>query len=172
MLLEAAAPLHLSVLNPLSHLSDDELVAEHSRQAVNNHFLGEMVRRHKKGSADLGNRIWWLNLWLLVFTVAMFLLTGVLVWTAFREVRSERGQAAGGAWVMWQEIHLSTGSELGVVTGHPTSAECERALTNFASRLRQNGNSFELMEPRLLSSGSSKIMCLPDTIDPRGPKGK
>jgi len=37
-----------------------------------------------KASADLGNRIWWLTLWLLVFTVVIAGLTGVLVWTAWR----------------------------------------------------------------------------------------
>jgi hypothetical protein len=46
----------------------------------------EMMRRLKdaivaqeRSSAVLGRRIWWLNLWLLVFTVMICILTGVLV---------------------------------------------------------------------------------------------
>ena len=78
----------MSPENPLRQLSDDELVARHSLQAADNHFLSELIRRlkltlesHKTTSEDLGNKIWWLNLWLLVFTIAIAVLTGVLVWT-------------------------------------------------------------------------------------------
>ncbi len=73
-----------TVKNPLAHLSDDQLVEEHSRSGANSHYVSEMLRRHMVASADLGNKIWWLNLWLLVFTIAIAGLTGVLVWTAFR----------------------------------------------------------------------------------------
>jgi hypothetical protein len=37
-----------------------------------------------RASADLGNKIWWLNFWLLAFTVAIRAMTGVLVWLALR----------------------------------------------------------------------------------------
>src|SRR5260370_566479 len=89
-----------------------------------------MLRRHKKGSADLGNRVWWLNLWLLVFTFAIFLLTGALVWTALREMGSERGQtAAQGAWVLWNDSTSTKGvsrEELWrPVRGFTTQAECQ-----------------------------------------------
>jgi hypothetical protein len=73
-----------AVKNPLAHLSDDQLVEEHSRSGANSHYVSEMLRRQMKSSADLGDKIWWLNFWLLVFTIAIALLTGVLVWTAFR----------------------------------------------------------------------------------------
>ncbi len=76
----------MSVVNTLEHLSDTELVAEHSRQGVNTHFLSEMLRRQMTASADLGNKIWWLNLWLLVFTIAIFVLTSVLVWMTLRGI--------------------------------------------------------------------------------------
>ena len=35
--------------NPLEHHSDDELVAAHSKQPADNHFLSEMLRRHDEG---------------------------------------------------------------------------------------------------------------------------
>jgi hypothetical protein len=70
--------------NPLAHLSDDEVVYEHSYSGANSHFVSEMLRRHMKASADLGNKIWWLNFWLLAFTVAIAAMTGALVWFTLR----------------------------------------------------------------------------------------
>jgi len=67
--------------NPLAHCSDDELVAEHTIQGANSHFLSEMMRRHKDASEVLGRRM---NRWLLWFTIAIFALTGVLVWLGFK----------------------------------------------------------------------------------------
>jgi hypothetical protein len=78
--------------NPLAGYSDDGLVAEawqhQARQGV---FGIEMSRRLKIAIAEqsraaekLGNKIWWLNFWLLVATVAILVLTGVLVWHALR----------------------------------------------------------------------------------------
>ena len=66
--------------NSLFTLSDNELVAAHAVQPVNNYFLSEMLRRHKNVSEDIGRRIWWLNLFLLFFTVAIAGLTFVQVW--------------------------------------------------------------------------------------------
>jgi hypothetical protein len=74
----------MSAENPLKHFSDDELVAEHSRQVMNTHFLTEMLRRHMKASAELGGKLWWLNVLLLVFTIAICGLTGALVWVTLR----------------------------------------------------------------------------------------
>jgi hypothetical protein len=33
----------------------------------------------------LGNKIWWLNFWLLAFTIVIALRTAALVWTEFRK---------------------------------------------------------------------------------------
>jgi hypothetical protein len=68
-----------TVVNPLAHLSNDELVAEHHKSGVNSHFLTEMTRRLMRSNERLST-------WLLVFTVAIFLLTGVLVWIALRDM--------------------------------------------------------------------------------------
>ena len=69
-------------INPLERLSEAELVVKHSNQPADNHFLTEMLRRHMTASKDLGDKIWWLNFWLLGATVAILALTGVLVWHA------------------------------------------------------------------------------------------
>ena len=65
--------------NPLADLSDDELVAQHFQRAVDTHFLSEMLRRHKKVTEELGRKMWWLNLLLLLVTIAIAVLTAVEV---------------------------------------------------------------------------------------------
>ncbi len=74
----------MNVGNPLEHLPEAELVRQHSNRPADNHFLTEMLRRHMTTSQNLGDKIWWLNLWLLVATLAILTLTGVLVWHALR----------------------------------------------------------------------------------------
>jgi hypothetical protein len=121
--------------------------------------------------------VWLLRLtWAIaVLTLAIFLLTGVLVWTAFREARSGRGQTAGGAWVMWNQSGTQPHV---VVSAHPSSSACEAAMADFVSGLRKNGAFVETMGPRLFAwhrtddSPFATSLCLPDTVDPRGPKGK
>lgn len=68
--------------NPYAHLSDDEIVSRHSREGSNSHYISEMMRRQTLVSQKLGDRIWWLNLWLLVFTIVIAVLTGALLWSA------------------------------------------------------------------------------------------
>jgi len=70
--------------NPLEDLPEAELVRQHASRPADNHFLTEMLRRHMKASTDLGDKIWWLNAWLLAATLAILALTGVLVWHALR----------------------------------------------------------------------------------------
>jgi hypothetical protein len=65
--------------NPLADLSDDELVAQHSQQPADTHFLSEMLRRHKNVTEQLGRKMWWLNLLLLLVTIAIAVLTAVEV---------------------------------------------------------------------------------------------
>jgi len=73
--------------NPLAKLSEEELVAAHAVQAVNNHFLTEMLRRHKVTTEDIGTKLERLNKLLLWFTIAIAGMTLVLVlhavWTTF-----------------------------------------------------------------------------------------
>jgi len=69
--------------NPLARVSDDDLVAAHSTQGVNSHFISEMLRRHKDVTVEAGNKINRLTWALLIFTAVIAVLTGVLVYDAF-----------------------------------------------------------------------------------------
>jgi len=68
------------------------LVAEAwSQGAPQGVFAIEMTRRlmnatvkQSRAAANVGNKIWWLNFWLLVFTVVIAAMTGVLLWLALR----------------------------------------------------------------------------------------
>src|SRR6266851_3527443 len=66
-----------SVVNPLAHFSNHELVAEHCKSGANSHFLSEMIRRLMESAERL-------TLWLLWFTIAIFLLTAVQAWVAWK----------------------------------------------------------------------------------------
>jgi hypothetical protein len=79
--------------SPLGHLADGEVVrlGLTGVPAMQGGYAVEMMRRLKDSmnagnasAAKLGDRIWWLNLWLLVFTVAIFGLTAVLVGSELR----------------------------------------------------------------------------------------
>jgi hypothetical protein len=185
--------LRVSIVNPLAHLSNDDLVATHSLHPLDSHYLTEMLRRHMGASEKLGNKIWWLNLWLLAFTVAIFVLTGVLVWTALHEVEYVRRQSmlvssrTEGAWVLWE----STGSsKTNTVSSEPVAAQatrqaCERELGESLGQFKsspgmtvrvddKNHEAFVTMTPKggRPTTTFFKYLCLPDTVDPRGPKGK
>ena len=75
--------------NPLADWSNDRLVAAaYVRGATPPQAAEvEMMRRLRvsidkqtASSNDLGIKLWWLNLWLLIFTIAIFALTGALTW--------------------------------------------------------------------------------------------
>ena len=78
--------------NPLAGYSDDGLVAEAwsqgARQGV---FAIEMTRRlmnatvkQSRAPENVGNKIWWLNFWLLVFTVVIAAMTAFCSGLALR----------------------------------------------------------------------------------------
>jgi hypothetical protein len=71
------------------------------------------------------------------------------------------------AWVLWQEVPVSSGRwslDRGMEIAFQTKADCEQML-------KARVQSLALMGPR--SSGPTPFLaCLPDTVDPRGPKGK
>ena len=78
--------------NPLADYSDAGLVAEAWMQGARQGVFGiEMMRRlmstitaQSRAAEDLGNKLRWLNFWLLFFTIAITGMTGVLVLLAFR----------------------------------------------------------------------------------------
>jgi len=70
------------------------------------------------------------------------------------------------AWVLW----LGTGATytpFGAYGGNPGEKECKEAATELMADMRKN--------PKQLGDflkSSSRYICLPDTVDPRGPKAK
>jgi hypothetical protein len=143
----------MSDVNPLADLSDGAVIAEHSQHPADNHYRSEMLRRHKKGSADLGDKIWWLNRWLLAFTIAICALTIVLVLVELGVMRRPHEQATRGAWVLWA-WNQTVGQRI-PLDAFTTGKACRADLLKFN----------EPMADPLLS-------CLPDSVDPRGPKGQ
>jgi hypothetical protein len=73
--------------NPLGGFLDDEVVQRvYDRGLPTGSGEVEMMRRLKdavqaseRSANALGYRIWWLNFWLLLFTIAIFGLTAVVV---------------------------------------------------------------------------------------------
>jgi len=71
------------------------------------------------------------------------------------------------AWVLWQEVPGKSGRwnlDTGMEVAFQTKADCEQQLKARVQFLAQ-------MEPRT-SAPTPFLACLPDTVDPRGPKGK
>jgi hypothetical protein len=74
--------------------------------------------------------------------------------------------SAEGAWVLW----LGTGTTytpFGAYGGSTGERECKEAVAQLMTEMRKN--STQLSE---FLKSSSRYICLPDTVDPRGPKGK
>jgi hypothetical protein len=87
------------------------------------------------------------------------------------------------AWVLWKEAATITANdrreEVAIDSAHASLADCDRALETVIISLRAgryepivgglkgNRNVVALKNGRSLS-----YRCLPDTIDPRAPKGK
>ena len=150
------------------------VVVEASRRVV------KAQEDSERSATQLGKRIWWLNLWLLVFTVALFLLTGVLVWTALREVGDARRQStdaaptsrAGSAWVLWSTFPTASEPQFEY---RPREAFEKKAECDAAKRKVEQTQFDEALyyEKRGLENTHSNWghRCLPDTVEPRGPKG-
>jgi hypothetical protein len=74
--------------------------------------------------------------------------------------------SADGAWVLW----LGTGTTytpFGAYGGVSGERECKESVAQLMTEMRKN--STQLSE---FLKSSSRYICLPDTVDPRGPKGK
>ena len=74
--------------------------------------------------------------------------------------------SAEGAWVLW----LGTGTTytpFGAYGGTTGERECKEAVAQLMTEMRKNTT--QLSE---FLKSSSRYICLPDTVDPRGPKGK
>jgi len=109
----------------------------------------------------LGKRLWWLNLWLLIFTAAICGLTLVLVLGELGVMKGPQGTATRGAWVIW-----------GVERPHYASSDARAWWVLAAYTTKQECESRRGVLHRERTSGGISYECLPDTVDPRGSKGK
>jgi hypothetical protein len=74
--------------------------------------------------------------------------------------------SAESAWVLW----LGTGTgytPFGAYGGQTGERECKEAIAQLMTEMRKDTTQLN----EFLKS-SSRYICLPDTLDPRGPKGK
>ena len=75
------------------------------------------------------------------------------------------------AWVLWQESESGSGRwalDSGVEVSFSAKADCEKqrdARFEFVARMQEQ-------ESPSRHSATPFFLCLPDTVDPRGPKGK
>jgi hypothetical protein len=113
-----------------------------------------------------------LTQWLSIVTVAVFVL-GIGLLLADSEIRrSPLGET--GRWVLWEERIIGNTREwriAGVNQPFEGKPACERAASD------QNDSEFTRLlatnEPAVtILRALANFTCLPDTVDPREPKGK
>jgi hypothetical protein len=94
--------------------------------------------------------------------------------------------SAGGAWVLWRDTTGggSPGPDVASVSAWETRQQCQQALEREIENARRIFKGSEVTvdmlsgSPRVWvsSKGTASLAmrysCLPDTVDPRGPKGK
>mgnify|MGYP001595515769 FL=1 len=87
--------------------------------------------------------------------------------------------AAERAWVLWLGTTAhAPGDGWSVHSAFPTEAECTGGLASYTDSLKGEGNKTASAPWGVRSAKwqrgevSVYLRCLPDTIDPRGPKGK
>ena len=72
------------------------------------------------------------------------------------------------AWVLWQ-AHVSASAEVGL----PVPADSFKTLEECKEAAEARMRKMEDLQKRTgAGAGSIFVRCLPDTVDPRGPKGK
>ena len=126
------------VLLATSGMQGQGAIVEASRRVV------KALEVSERSATALGKRIWWLTLWLLIFTAVICGLTIVLVLADFGALRRAPHEGASVLWWnsagMWEPIRA-----------WPTRQKCEEDKPHGTTALQWR--------------------CLPDTVDPRGPKG-
>lgn len=77
------------------------------------------------------------------------------------------------AWVLWKELlgkdDTGWNTYWGIEAAHKTKDECEK---NQARRSAEASSEENRKTRKALKIGDENYLCLPDTVDPRGPKGK
>ena len=78
------------------------------------------------------------------------------------------------AWMLWAEARTPSGDTTTVVSASETKQACERSLKEIL--VRAEANQAYLVRKHtsevLVPGSITRYICLPDTVDPRGPKGK
>ena len=92
--------------------------------------------------------------------------TAVLV--AFSLLTSAATAHAECAWILWAGGVKTSGEAVyAPLEGYPTRAECEKG------RRASSVDEVEQLKRDVAGAGMKlAFTCLPDTVDPRGPKGK
>jgi len=126
----------------------------------------------ERSATQLGKRIERLNWWLLAFTVAICLLTVVLLLVELGVMRRPHEQATSTAWVLWQLTISPNGEDhtravFAFSREEGSKSVCERARSEREKELKaQVDKDYEKTGKAYFYS----LTCLPDTVDPRGPK--
>ncbi len=84
------------------------------------------------------------------------------------------------AWVLWMEQTGAGPSEWSVVHAKQSSADCEAAMRVHFAHITapEDGKEVKILARNVVSLKTTtgmqiyRTLCLPDTVDPRGPKGK
>ena len=84
--------------------------------------------------------------------------------------------SADCAWVLWVYQLTSTTEVYSIESAQGSRSVCDKEALSFASVLRSKGYSVSTSTQAIIGTkegqSSYKYFCLPDTVDPRGPKGK
>lgn len=132
--------------------------------------LTKTIDEHGQATTALTERVRKLNVWLLMATIAIAVMTLVQAGAAWKSLTL----SAGSAWVLWST--LPTTSEPGgfiyrIRKAFETKAQCDAAKTALES---EQLDQFARVQRSAGPSPPSRWdhRCLPDTVDPRGPKGR
>ena len=84
------------------------------------------------------------------------------------------------AWVLWTRLEIVTGpgsTDWGIIQASPNRADCLAALEKTYRDFKESSPIGSIRDGAFVSwtrdrKAASFGKCLPDTVDPRGPKGK
>lgn len=76
------------------------------------------------------------------------------------------------AWVLWAKIMILAQSGESLETWHPSDSFNTRADCAESERLTRTKTETGLRTTDLGTKHLTVLVCLPDTVDPRGPKGR